>query len=244
MDSDTTTPLSSLQHRFDFMNFFIERKKYKKYLELGACGSYNFNEIRCQTKISVDCNPETHPTFLMTTDDFFKKMDTDLAETATSKFDIIFIDAEHEDQQVARDIANSLKYLNKGGLIITHDTLPVHYEQTKLGGSSTAYMAFARLRATDKNLHMCSLDFANENVSEGIGIGLIARGTQNLYPVNIDTFAGHAAPADSLDPNPDVVPPVGPQYEPPPKWDFYVNNKKDLMNIIGLDELEEWLDEI
>lgn len=231
MDSDTATAFSSLQHRFDFMNFFIERKKYKKYLELGLCGSYTFNEIRCQTKISVDHLAHTHPTFLMSTDDFFKKMDTHLAETMERLFDIIFIDASHEDQQVARDITNSLKHLNKGGLIITHDTLPEHYEQTRLSGCGTAYMAFARLRATDKNLRMCSLDFANEDLFEDAGVGLITRGTQNLYPVNIDTFA--VAPA---------VP--GRTAWPTPKWDFYVNNKKDLMNIIGLDELEEWLDEI
>ena len=52
----------------------------------------------------------------MTSDEFF--------QTNIESFDLVFIDGLHETSQVDRDIDNSLKFLNKNGLILLHDCLP------------------------------------------------------------------------------------------------------------------------
>lgn len=49
------------------------------------------------------------------TDDYFKSIDSRLS------YDCIFIDADHSYEGAKRDYENSLKHINKGGLIIFHD---------------------------------------------------------------------------------------------------------------------------
>ncbi len=92
-------------------------EKNIKYLELGLnCGT-NFNYLLLDDKTSVDIKfTQTHPTFLMTTDDFFV--------LNTKKFDLIYIDADHEYSQVIKDFNNSVKSLNEKGIIFLHDLFP------------------------------------------------------------------------------------------------------------------------
>ena len=56
----------------------------------------------------------------MTSDDFFKDN--------KEKFDTIFIDGLHIDEQVQKDIENSLNALNEGGTIVMHDCKPLSEE--------------------------------------------------------------------------------------------------------------------
>lgn len=92
------------------------------YLELGLWDAKNHRSMleivpHC---VGVDCEKmfdgEIPNFFNMTTDSFF--------EQNTEKFDIIFIDASHEFSQVAVDFENSIKVLEKHGVIFLHDTDP------------------------------------------------------------------------------------------------------------------------
>lgn len=47
-------------------------------------------------------------------------------------FDVIFIDGLHYYEQLHRDITHSLKFLNKNGIIIIHDLLPITEKQTTI----------------------------------------------------------------------------------------------------------------
>ena len=98
----------------------INRKKYKSYLEIGCYNDDLFNYINCQKKVGVD--PYSVGTIRKTSDDFFSEND--------ESFDLIFIDGLHRYYQVKKDILNSLKVLNSGGVIMLHDCLPNNfYEQ-------------------------------------------------------------------------------------------------------------------
>lgn len=44
----------------------------------------------------------------------------------STKYDIIFIDGLHHEDQVDRDIQNSIKHLNENGFIILHDCNPIN----------------------------------------------------------------------------------------------------------------------
>ena len=102
------------QNRFEIINKIIKKKKYKTYLEIGCQADVNFSKIQIDKRIGVD--PHDGGTHRMTSDVFF--------QNNNDSFDIIFIDGLHEYDQVLRDIKNSVKFLNKDGIIVVHDCLP------------------------------------------------------------------------------------------------------------------------
>ena len=99
--------------RLDLINDMIKKKNYKKYLEIGCHNNEVFDEIEID-KIGID--PISGGNFRGTSDEFFEKNQ--------KTFDCIFIDGLHEYKQVNKDIVNSIKFLNKDGIIILHDCLP------------------------------------------------------------------------------------------------------------------------
>ena len=92
----------------------INDKKYKDYLEIGCDRDENFSKIKIENKTGVD--PLQGGTLRMTSDNFFIKNN--------KNFDLIFLDGLHTYEQTIKDIDNSLKILNKDGVIIIHDCLP------------------------------------------------------------------------------------------------------------------------
>lgn len=135
-------------YRFDLINNYISRYNFNSYLEIGTWRGEAFNSIHASTKISVDPDPSCNATFVLTSDEFFKKN--------TDKFDIIFIDGLHEHSQVDRDIKNSLNALNKHGVIIMHDCHPIteqhqewdnHSHQEGREWTGDCWKAFVKNRA-------------------------------------------------------------------------------------------------
>ena len=108
---------SSKKTRFQIVKYIIEKKNYKKYLEIGCFDDELFNQVNCHQKVGVD--PVSGGTIRETSDQFFKKNN--------ENFDCIFIDGLHEYNQVKKDIENSLKFLNDGGIILLHDCMPDNY---------------------------------------------------------------------------------------------------------------------
>lgn len=100
----------------------IKACRYQKYLELGIQSGVTYNYIKTYVElaVAVDINdtgsisPENF--YHMTTDEFFRQN--------TSTFDVIFIDACHEYEQVKKDFDHAVKCLNHGGTIFLHDTDP------------------------------------------------------------------------------------------------------------------------
>lgn len=99
--------------------------KFTSYLELGIDDKNQKSPCillsnRIKRIVGVDINPKSLPSSiefnLCTTDEFFS--------STTETFDAIFIDADHRGQSVSKDLENSLKVLNKGGLIFIHDLDP------------------------------------------------------------------------------------------------------------------------
>ena len=57
--------------RLDIVQSIIEKKKYKKYLEIGCFDDELFNHVKCIKKIGVD--PVSGGTIRKTSDQFFEK---------------------------------------------------------------------------------------------------------------------------------------------------------------------------
>ncbi len=161
--------------RTDIINLFINKYKYKSYLEIGVANpDENFVKINVDNKISVDPNV-SKANFVMTSDDFFKEND--------KKFDIIFIDGLHESEQVYRDVNNSISILNEGGSIIMHDCNPLSeviqlVPQIQAGEwTGDCWKAWVKIRAERKDLHMFVVD-------TDYGCGIIRKGSQELITIN------------------------------------------------------------
>jgi hypothetical protein len=145
----------------------IDKYGYKSYLEIGTQKGVTFNGVQCETKVGVDPDDRGIKGVLVgTSDDFFKH--------STMKFDIIFIDALHHADQVEKDIVNSLKFLNEGGIVVVHDMLPTDEPMQKVPRevkewTGDGWKAFASIKAVSPDLEM-------QTVDTDYGCGLIRSG--------------------------------------------------------------------
>ncbi len=107
--------------KHDFINKALEKinKKNPNYLEIGVLENDNFKIIKTENKISVDPDPNAYPTFLGTSNEFFKGN--------KKKFDVILIDGLHTFDQCREDAINALNCLNKNGYIFFHDFIPRNF---------------------------------------------------------------------------------------------------------------------
>lgn len=99
------------------------------YLELGIYTKNTFNSVGLVDKECVDMQAQFSPTYTMTTDEFFKQN--------TRKYDIIFIDANHDLDYVCRDYNNARGVANK--MIVLHDMFPPSEEHCASGYCSDSY---------------------------------------------------------------------------------------------------------
>ena len=147
-------------------NCLIKKLKLKSYLELGTCALRTWDKIALEDKIGVDKGQifvnsvlfdqerqeamalktdytplysEDDRLILTSTDDFFKSLDEG------KKFDFIFIDADHDKKQVAKDFLNSLKRLTERGIIALHDISPALSLNTALTSNGTVFEVWMRL---------------------------------------------------------------------------------------------------
>jgi len=153
--------------RYKIINFIIQNKNYKSYLEIGCYKNETFSKIKCKLKIGVD--PVIGGNIKKTSDDFFK--------TNIRYFDIIFIDGLHLHEQVTRDINNSIKFLNEKGIIVLHDCNPLTKEFQKEYYSGDVWKSICLCR-TDKNKDILTI-----NVDSGIGL-IKKRKNKNILSLN------------------------------------------------------------
>ncbi len=153
--------------RTEIINHFINKYHYKTYLEIGVDEGYNFERINCPHKVGVDPELKSKATIFSISDDFFKQN--------KEKFDIIFLDGLHHNEQLRKDIQNSLNCLNENGTIILHDMTPydekmqkVPREQVEWTGD--CWKAFVHFRRWD-DLEMYVVDVDH-------GVGIIRHGKQ------------------------------------------------------------------
>ena len=104
--------------RTDLIRALLASYPCNSYLEIGCATDKNFNAVSAPKKIGID--PASGGTHRMTSDAFF--------ERNKEKFDFVFIDGLHTYEQARRDVINSLRFLQPGGIIAIHDLLPSSWE--------------------------------------------------------------------------------------------------------------------
>lgn len=124
------------------------------------------------------------------------------------KFDIVFIDGLHIDKQVDKDIRNSLRCLRKNGTIILHDCNPPTWKHQAVPRQQRAWNG-----TVWKSIVKLRVKNPNLHVlviDTDWGCGVIRRGSQELY---------------TKEPLSKCL-----------KWDYFMNNKKELLNLIQVKE--------
>jgi hypothetical protein len=160
-----------MKYRFDVIQYLIDTFGYERYLELGCRqahkqGVISVEHIQCKHKDSVDINSNGN-NYVMTTDKFFE------TTPDTQKYDIIFIDADHEKNAVLRDIENALLRLNDGGTIICHDINPPTEQHLQPRFCNNCWETWAHLRSTRYDLEMYAVDVDM--------VGVIRKGSQTVW---------------------------------------------------------------
>jgi len=192
--------------RWELIQYIIDKRNYKFYLEIGVRTRQTFDKITCMYKDGIDPNGKAN--YTTKSDEFFS-----LENVKRKKWDIIFIDGLHIDEQVTRDINNSLKHLLDGGTIVMHDCNPktaLHQQVPRIqkAWNGTVWRAYVRLRCTNPKLSMCVVDMDN-------GCGVIQIGKQEVYK--------EASLKRCL------------------KWNYFKTNKSKLLNLISVNDFKRVL---
>lgn len=156
------------------LNTLTDRYGYNSYLEIGqGKAENNFDHIKCRIRLGVDPDPTCNAAFCLTSDDFFIQN--------KASFDLIFVDGLHHNEQVYRDIINSLSCLNNNGTIVVHDCNPRNEDmqvvpQSQSFWTGDVWKAWVRLRSERDDLEM----YVVENSG---GCGIIRVGRQDLITI-------------------------------------------------------------
>jgi len=161
-------------NRTEILNILAERYGYQRFLEIGVKSGINMRTVLCDYKVGVD--PDRHArgaTHRMFSDEFFASND--------EKFDLVFIDGDHSEEQVTKDVNNALSVLMDGGAIVMHDCnppdewsqRPASEFKGKRGErwNGTAWRSYMDLSAENSELNMCVVDCDE-------GVGVIRKGLQ------------------------------------------------------------------
>lgn len=190
--------------RTEIIQTFINRKGYRRYLEVGVSRGDNFLLVRAAHKTAVDpCfqvpwvrwarTVVRHPDelrsryFENTSDEYFEQEAERLSRHGVQ---VAFIDGDHTYEQCYRDILNALRYLPRDGVILVHDCSPPsanaaatwdEFNQTRGKPGWTpewcgdVWRAIARLRVERPDLGALVLDC-------DYGVGVVTP-----FPLELDT---------------------------------------------------------
>jgi len=196
--------------RTNIINYLISKNNYKSYLEVGLDTGLNFDNVFCESKESVDPFFEKQAlsqhindilTYRMPSDDFFAQN--------KKKYDIIFIDGLHTEEQVGRDIINALRCLNKNGTVVIHDCLPISEICQKVPMETSIWCG-----SVWKGVH--------ELIQQGVCINVVDTdyGCGVVKYTDDETVLHYPKKSDKT-------------------WKDFENNRNELMNVISVEEFKQ-----
>ena len=172
-------------NRTEIINAFIKKYNYNSYLEIGIRNvKQNFERIKCANRVGVDpvisINSYTYPDigYQITSDIYFENLSQD------KKFDIIFIDGDHNETQVDKDIFNSLKHLKEEGTIIMHDCNPPDEDHEKQK-CLTVWRSFYKARKKYQDIESYVID-------TDYGCGVLRKGEKQVLIKLDDTILNYS----------------------------------------------------
>jgi len=130
------------------------------------------------------------------------------------RFDIIFIDGLHHADQFRRDVLNSLNSLNEGGAILCHDVNPRRESEQLIPRGKGQWTGDVWKGWV--TFRATRQDLWMYAIEGGVGLGVIRKGEQETTTANIFT---------QLD------------------WENFDKNRREWLNLVSWEELQELLNE-
>jgi hypothetical protein len=205
--------LNSEVKRYDIINYLIDKYKFINYLEIGVFQGENIRLVKAGYKDGVDPGAEGYVvpevTYPMTSDDFFEL----IKDHEDIKYDVIFIDGLHHADQVDKDIANALKHVVEGGFVVLHDCNPISYEAQLVPRETIVWNG-------DVWKSFVKFKYSHPNfktcvIDTDFGVGIIQK---------CSDYRGPFTPLIE---------------EAIQKWEYFNNNKKELLNLITVEKFKE-----
>lgn len=117
------------------------RQRPKCFLELGLSDNPVMLQIApyCTEMVGVDPGwqsdvPDNATVYKMTTDEFFRDHTHDITRP-----DLVFVDADHDSEQVVKDLHNVSRIAATNCVVLIHDTFPADFAATAKHESSDSW---------------------------------------------------------------------------------------------------------
>jgi hypothetical protein len=145
------------------LNNFDQKKC--KYLEigLGDCNNYNSVSLDIKNKYGVD------PAFYSVNNIHGVKSD-EFFNNNNVTFDVIFIDGLHHYDQVLKDLKNSLNSINKNGIILIHDMIPLNKISQEIPRKKQKIWTGDVWKLCYNLINSRNIEFIISNIDCGVGI--------------------------------------------------------------------------
>jgi hypothetical protein len=179
-------------NRKEVVQQLIDHKGFENYLEIGVFLGHVFFDINAKHKVAVDPNVKYSrfkllkrsfkynnsnlraTSIKLTSDDFFAREAPKIYRNR--EIDICLVDGMHEYGFALRDVENTLRYLQKGGVIVMHDCNPqtkasnASYEEWERSGfagmwNGDVWKTIVHLRSLRNDINVFVLD-----TDQGLGI--------------------------------------------------------------------------
>ena len=185
----------------ELLNVLISVNGLDSHLEIGGAAGVNLAQIIAPIRQSVALCADA--TYQMVSDDFFA------CGLGLDRYDLIFVDGLHTEDQCRRDLENALARLSDRGWIVAHDANPPAewhqrpVEQFEPGSewNGTVWKALVRFRSEHPELELCTFDLDG-------GCALVRRRAGNIAPQPVPELP------DTLD------------------WAFFDEHRRELLNLV------------
>lgn len=147
-------------NRIATLNLIANTTRAESYLEIGCSGNDTFDSIPIRDKVGVD--PFHGGNVRLTSDIFF--------ENNNKMFDLIFIDGDHDYRQARRDLANSLKVVNRNGVIVLHDMLPRSWVESHVPILTPSDWTGDVWKIAFELVNTKGIDFKIIKIDQGVGV--------------------------------------------------------------------------
>jgi hypothetical protein len=136
-----------MTNRIELINYLLDKRNVSRYLEISMRDQIaEFRYVQSNYKKLV--SPQTYQAFF---------------QNNTEKFDIIFIDGLHTEEQVLKDLHHAFACLATNGMIILHDCMPPdawhqrNFSEYKEGENWNGDVWKVALRIFNNSDHKCTL---------------------------------------------------------------------------------------
>lgn len=148
----------------EFVRTICTATNCKTYLEIGVLTGETLSSVAPFVDRAVGVDIKDSRSFkqgefyLMSSDDFF-------SSNPSFRADVIYVDGSHVYEQVEKDFENSLKILNKHGIIILDDTDPITKRYEEFDKCGTAFKIVNYIRTNHPELDIVTLPFFEKGQS-------------------------------------------------------------------------------